>query len=177
MSLVVVTLRRWGLAASWVGLLLAPTAPQAAELTGQQVVLLQSNTELKQRIPSVDAYGDYVNAVRAQLTETFKAHTLPSPAAGWAVLAVRPGQQSRLWLDFEPPLPPELAQALTQRSQAVMPPLVREGPVLLALKLALDGAAMPTQATPEPTAWRLAATRAGRTLEAAEVVELLWDGR
>ena len=156
--------------------LLGWAAPlRAAELTGQEVVLLQPDAELRARVPSVDAYGDYINAQRAGWFELLQATKLPQPTAGFVVLAVRPGQQARLWLDFDPPLPPALAQSLQDRSRRLMPPVVRGGPVLLALKLSLDGAAWPAKAAPEPAAWRQAAALMGQAVDVADLVQLIWD--
>jgi hypothetical protein len=148
---------------------------QAAEITRQEVVLLQPDAELRARVPSVDAYGDYVNAVRAAWFEAIRAHALPQPAAGFVVLAVRPGQQARLWLDVEPPLPEALADALRQRTARTLPPVVRQGPVLIALKLSLDGAPWPRKAAPEPLAWRQAAAIAGEAIDVSDLAQALWD--
>ncbi len=147
----------------------------AAEVTRQEVLLLQPDDELQFRVISVDAYGDYAKAVRAAVFDVLQQHTLPQPAAGFFVLVVRPGQQARVWLDFQPALPPALAQTLRARSLSLLPPLVREGPVLLTLKLSLDGAPWPVQAAPQPASWAQAAVLAGAPINLSNLVERVWD--
>ncbi|MFO0121971.1 MAG: hypothetical protein ACK520_05835 [Inhella sp.] len=165
------------LRAAWLALAgaCAASALQAAEVTRQEVLLLQPDAELRERVPSVDAYGDYVNTLRAAWFDTIQAHALPQPSAGFLVLGVRPGQQSRLWLDFRPPLPDALATALRQRTARALPPAVRFGPVLLTLKLSLDGAPWPTQASPEPASWRAAVAIAGEAIDVSDLVQAVWD--
>ena len=148
---------------------------QAAEITRQEVVLLQPDAELRARVPSVDVYGDYVNAVRSGWFATIQAHALPQPTAGFLVLAVRPGQQSRLWLDFEPALPNTLVQALNERVMRTLPPVVHQGPVLIALKLSLDGAPWPAKMSPEPLSWRQAVAVAGEAIESSDLAQALWE--
>jgi len=161
--------------AATLALLGALMPAQAAEITRQEVVLLQPDAELRVRVPSVDAYGDYVNAVRAAWFAAIQAQALSQPTAGFVVLAVRPGQQSRVWLDFEPPLPEALAQTLRERAARTWPPLVRQGPVLIALKLSLDGAPWPAKVSPEPLAWRQAAAVAGEAIDVSDLAQALWD--
>ncbi len=165
---------KWRAAGAALALLAAGSAP-AAEVSRQEVLLLQPDAELRARVPSVDAYGDYVNALRAAWFESVRAQALPAPTAGFVVLAVRPGQQARLWLDFEPPLPEPLADALRHRTAHTLPPVVRQGPVLIALKLSLDGAPWPRKTAPEPLAWRQAAAIAGEAVDVSDLAQALWD--
>lgn len=167
-----------GLRALLLGLLLIAIAgpARAAEPLSQfNVMLLQPSAVLEQRVPSVDAMAAYIKAIEAAAREAVLASETRQAVAGFIVVAVRPGPQSRVWLDFDGLTDLGLQRRLTERIQAVPPFEARQGPVVFALKLATWGARASKRMAPSPQAWKQAAPAGGGApLEVGELVERLW---
>jgi hypothetical protein len=100
--------------------------------------LYQPDEVLQQRLPSPEAFAQYGKALDQAVADFAKDQTLSGQALSLFV-AVRPGGQSRFWLEFAPDgVPEEARQDLLRRLEAVPPPEVH-GPVALASYLLLWG--------------------------------------
>lgn len=138
------------------------------------VVLLQPDFVLQERAPDINALAGYIKAVeesgRAALIEQEQHPT----SSGFIAIAVRPNQKSNVWLDFSPPLPPNVANSLVSQIRAVKPFAAHRGIVVFALKVGTWGGREVTQATPAPAEWTAVAKKVGRPLEVGELVDLVW---
>jgi hypothetical protein len=93
--------------------------------------MYQADDVLRQRVPSVDDFSNYLKALDGELA-AFAAERAFDGQALSLFVAVRPGRQSRLWLEFRPggvPAHPE--RELVSRLEAVPAPEVN-GPVAVA---------------------------------------------
>jgi hypothetical protein len=138
------------------------------------VVLLQPETVFQERVPSVQALASYIQAAESKASLSMQSSRHGKPTSGFVVIAVRPGQRSKVWLDFEPSIPPSVAEALITAIRSVQPPLVKNGPIVFALKVGLWGGAAPSDNMPSPTEWRAATEKAGHPLEIEALVEAIW---
>jgi hypothetical protein len=152
----------------------ACASAQAAEpLSKFNLVLLQPSAVLEERVVSVDAMADYVKAVELAAREAVVASGVQQAVGGFIVVAVRPGAQSNVWLDFDAMLDLQLKQQIATRVKAVPPFEAVKGPVVFALKVATWGAKASKRIAPAPPEWR-AVPRTGEPLEVGELVESLW---
>ena len=166
----------WRAAAACLLLCTAAVFVHAADpFTKHNVVLLQSSALLEDRVGSVDAMAEYIRAVEAAAKEATLASASRRPAAGFIVIAVRPGPQARVWLDFDAPPPSfEASRALVAKIAAVKPFEVRNGPVVFALKVGLWDAFESKRLAPAPAEWKAATRKAGHQLELDAMIEQVW---
>jgi hypothetical protein len=129
---------------------------------------------LEARVVSLDAMAQYIRNVEAAAKEGVLAARSTRPAAGFIVLAVQPGERSRVWLDFDSPPSFETGQQLVARIGAVKPFEVRNGPVVVALKVGLWDAFESKRIAPSPAQWKAQMQKAGKQLEIDELMEQLW---
>jgi len=73
----------------------------AEPLTQFNVVLLQPTSVLEERVPEVDAMAAYIKAVEGAARQAVIASGVQQAVGGFIVVAVRPGLQSKVWLDFD----------------------------------------------------------------------------
>ena len=152
----------------------APLAPAAEPVTKHGVVLLQPSAVLEQRVPSVDAMADYIKAIEAASREAVLASPLKQAAGGFIVVAVRPGQKSKVWLDFDTLLDSEMGRQIIARATAVPPFEAREGPVVFALKVSLWQGRESKRVAPSPPEWKAATKQAGRPLDVDSMIRRVW---
>lgn len=158
-----------------ISLLLAAFNARAAEpFTNFNVVLLQPSSVLEERVASVDGMADYIKAIEAASREAVAASSARQSVGGYLVVAVRPGLQSKVWLDFDALLDLEIKKQLTAAVQAVKPFEARKGPVVFALKVAIWGGKETKRPAPLPAEWKRA-QQGGAPLEVGELVEAVWD--
>ncbi|QAU34675.1 hypothetical protein [Janthinobacterium sp. 17J80-10] len=138
------------------------------------IVLLQPDFVLQKRVPSVDALANYIRAIEGEIGGSIAQSEMKPISSGFVVVAVRPGQKSNVWLDFEPKLPAAVSESVVAKIRKVQPVTVREGPVVFAIKLGLWGGSEPAKTAPSPSEWQAAAQRAGRPLETSDLVEKIW---
>jgi hypothetical protein len=138
----------------------------------KDIVLLQPESVLQERI-SVDTLGAYIRSVNASAAEVLAGRDY-KPTGGFLVVAIRPGNQSAVWIDTDPVLPTDLSRELVARLRAIAPPTVGDGPVVFAVRVSLWGGAPSTKNTPSPEAWEREAKAIGRPLEVGELVERVW---
>ena len=159
-----------------------PMLPWAATLCAQTVepvtkfgvVLLQPSAVLEERVPSVDAMADYIKAIEAASREAVLASALRQSAGGFIVVAVRPGQKSKVWLDFDTLLDSEMSRQIITRATAVPPFEARQGPVVFALKVGLWGGRESKRLAPAPSEWKAATKQAGRQLDIDSLIRRVW---
>jgi len=148
---------------------------QAAEpITKFGVVLLQPGAVLEQRVPSVDAMADYIKALEAASREAVQSSPLRQSTSGFIVIAVRPGQKSKAWLDFDSLLDSEMSKQIITRVTAVQPFEARQGPVVFALKVGLWEGRESRRVAPSPSEWKAATKQAGRQLDVDSLIRRVW---
>lgn len=152
----------------------AACAWAAEPLTKFGVVLLQPGPVLEQRVASVDAMADYIRSIEAASREAVLASQLKQSTSGFIVVAVRPGQESRVWLDFDTLLNFETSQQIVAKITAVKPFEAHKGPVVFALKVAVWDARESRRVAPSPAEWRAATRKAGHQLDIDSLVEKVW---
>lgn len=158
----------------WAWLALFSGAALAAEsLVVFNVLLLQPSKLLETRVPDVDAMAAYIQAVQAAASQAVRASGAQQAAGGYIAVAVRPGGQSKVWLDFDAMLDQSLRRQLISHTQAVKPFEVTGGPVVFALQVATWQGPPPKRAAPAPVEWKQAA-RGEAALEVGELVQRAW---
>ncbi|MEK8033674.1 hypothetical protein AACH06_22860 [Ideonella sp. DXS29W] len=162
--------RRWMMALA----AFAAIDSHAAEpFTRLNVVLLQPSAVLEART-SVDAMADYIRAIERAASDAVAAAASRQSTGGFVVVAVRPGGQSKAWLDFDTLLDLDVRKRLRDAVQGVPAMTVREGPVVFALKVALWGGKESRRSVPTPPEWKQAGA-SGPAREVGELVESIWD--
>jgi hypothetical protein len=155
-------------------LLVCRPAAAAAAFTNAGIVLLQPEDVLRSRVPDANALARYIKDVEATTGKVLEAAFQRKPNGAYLVMALRPGGRSKAWLDLEAPLPQATHDALQAALEALPPPGVVGGVVVLAIKASLWGGRPPTKPGPAPQAWREQAARSARKLEVGELVDALW---
>ncbi len=150
-------------------------AHAAEPITNFNVVLLQPGAVMEKRVANIDAMADYIKAVQAASREAVVASGATQAVGGFIVLAVKPGQKSRVWLDFDTLLDLEMRKQITNSVKAIQPFDVTEGPVVFALKVATWDAKESKRVAPSPAEWKQKATRNGKPLEIGKLVEKVWS--
>ena len=151
---------------------LQASAAEPVQLHG--IVLLQPEFILKDRVPSVQALSEYVQSAQAAAAAAVRAQGTTAPNSGFIVIAVRPGLQSKVWLDFDHPLPAALRTDLLNRVGAVKPFAARLGPVVFGIHVGLAGGAASTRKQPQPAEWSAAASKLSEPIEIGDLVERIW---
>ena len=154
---------------------LATLWAQAAEpLTQLGIVLLQPSPLLEERVSSVDAMAEYIKSVEAASREAVLASALRQSTGGFIVIAVRPGQKSKVWLDFDSLLDAEISRQIVARVTQVRPFDARKGPVVFALKVAVWDGRESRRVAPSPPEWKAATRLAGRPLDIDTMIQSVW---
>jgi hypothetical protein len=156
--------------------LAAPRSAQAVEPLQQlDVVLLESGTLIDQRVDGgADALAAYLKRLGAAAGDAMRDNPQQIPAAGFIVVAVRPGAQTHAWFDFKPTLSDKTIAALTDVVAKVPPATVKSGEVVFALRVTLWGAKPLERYAPAPPEWREAAKQVDHKLDVDELVDRLW---
>lgn len=149
-------------------------AHAAEPLVNFNVVLLQPGSILQERVPSVDVMAEYVRSVERAARNAVTASKARQSLGGFIVVAIRPGLQSKVWLDFDALLDLEIRKQITDAVQAVKPFEARKGPVVFALNVSLWGGARTKRVAPSPPEWKKV-TQGGTPLEVGELVEAAWN--
>jgi len=164
--------------------LAAPRAHASEPVTNFNVVLLQPSAVLEARVPSVDALAEYIKAVQLALREAVAGSQDENKQSvgGFIVLAVRPGLQSKVWIDFDQLLDLKVRKQIALKVGAVKPFEAREGPVVFALKVALWDGKESKRIAPLPAEWKRSAAAAATASapgaaapEVGALVESIWN--
>ncbi len=155
--------------AAW---LCASSVQAASGVTAGGVILLQPEQVIGARV-TVDKLAPYLKQVDTAATRALNAAKGVPASGGFLVVAMRPGEQSKIWLDFNPPLPQALATALVDGARAVPVPAVK-GTVVVAMKYGVGGGIAPSHPVPSPAEWKEAGKAAGVPLEIGDLVDRIW---
>jgi hypothetical protein len=148
---------------------------QAAEpITKFGVVLLQPSPVLEDRVPSVDAMAEYIKSIEAASREAVLASALKQSSGGFIVVAVKPGQKSKVWLDFDTLLDVDMSRQIVSKVTQVRPFEARHGPVVFAIKVGLWDGRETRRVAPSPTEWKAANKQAGRPLDIDTMIQRVW---
>nr|WP_315490702.1 hypothetical protein [uncultured Rhodoferax sp.] len=149
-------------------------AHAAEPLTHFNVVLLQPSAVMEKRVANIDAMADYIKAVQAASREAVIASGATQAVGGFIVLAVKPGQKSKVWLDFDTLIDLEMRKQITNSVKTIPPFDVTEGPVVFALKVATWDAKESKRVAPSPVEWKKASGK-GKPVEVGQLVEKVWN--
>ena len=152
----------------------AACAHAAEPITNFNVVLLQPSPVMEKRVANIDAMADYIKAVQSAAREAVVASGATQAVGGFIVLAVKPGNKARVWLDFDTLLDLEMRKQITNRVKAIPPFDVAEGAVVFALKVATWDAKESKRVAPSPIEWKKA-TRGRKPVEIGKLVEKVWN--
>lgn len=155
-------------------LLAAACAHAAQPLTNFNVVLLQPSAVMEKRVTDIDGMADYIKAVEAAARDAVVASGATQAVGGFIVLAVKPGQKSKVWLDFDALMDLEMRKQITDSVKAIKPFDVTEGPVVFALKVATWDGKESKRVAPSPPEWKKAMPKGGKALEVGQLVERVW---
>jgi len=160
---------------TWMALcVLAASAFPAPFSRMANVVLLQPEFVLKDRVPDPHALSSYMAQVQTAVEQTASEIPMHAGVGGFVVVAVKPGRRSKVWLDLKPNMDSALSRRLTLAVQGVPPPVVAQGPVVFALNYGLWGALPSSKTAPTPKEWTDESLHAGRSLEIGDLVDRLW---
>jgi hypothetical protein len=154
--------------------LLTGTTSFAGDLRLTGVSLLQPEQVVGARVDSAPELATYVQALEKTAVAYFATLQPATPRAGHLVIATKPVHATSAWVVFEPALPAAQADALIRRLRDVPPVDTKDGPVVFALAVSIDGAAAPTEPVPVIEEWSTAAQKAGKALSIDEVVLSTW---
>ena len=138
------------------------------------ILLLQPDFILQERVPDATALYRYIKGIDDSVSDAIKTVPRFPSTSGYIVVAVKPGQKSNIWLDFQPKLKPQIASAIKTAARAVPPAPVTNGVVVLAMKVGLWGGPEPISMPLSPPEWMEAAKKAGRPMEVGDLVETIW---
>ncbi|MEP6505276.1 MAG: hypothetical protein ABJD97_18220, partial [Betaproteobacteria bacterium] len=135
---------------------LASTATFAVEpLVQHDIVLLQAGTIIEQRVTGgADAMAAYLKTLGAAATETLRANPQQIPSAGFIVVAIRPGNQTRTWFDFKPALDAATMAALAHTVETTPTMPVTRGEIVFALRVSIWSDKPPKAYAPAPQEWK-----------------------
>ena len=139
----------------------------------ESIMLLQPDSVMKDRVPSTQAFVDYIKKSQMAAEATLSSQP-PTPASGFIVFAVRPDSSKRIWLDFKPELPVETADRLRSAIQDIPAFPSEDGTVVFALRVTLWDAPS-TDGTPNPVEWSKAMRGQNEPMEVGDLVDtLVW---
>lgn len=154
------------------------TSHAAQPFVNAEVVLLQPESVLAQRIADTQRFAAYMAQVEAAAGQAVEGVFQRTPAGGFLVLALRPGGSSgslsRVWLDLDTPLPEATQTAIRSRIEAV-PAAEVSGLVVVSLKASFWGGRPTQRRAPAPQAWKDHAAKAGGPMPLDALVEAVWD--
>lgn len=142
----------------------------------ENIMLLQPDFVLAERV-DVNDLSNYIKSVNAAAAASLATTAKPSPAAGFIVIAVRPGGQSKVWLDFSPTPPPAMAIQLRSSLEQVAPFSAKGGVVVFAISATLWGAAATERPGPAPTEWQEATKDKSEPMDVEELIEQVWPSK
>lgn len=140
------------------------------------IALYQPDEVLVARVPDVTALSGYVQVLEGVCSLYFAATDRPDQIE--VVVAVRPGEKSKVWLNSKEVGAAGL-ESLRKKLEAVTPAEVKEGPVAFAI-LGKTGGGLPSgepaeKAPPVPNEWREAMKGAKEPLALPDgVLDLIW---
>jgi hypothetical protein len=153
----------------------APFAHAVPPLVQHDVVLLQKGEIIEQRVDGgADAMAAYLKTLGEAETETLRAHPQQLPTAGFIVVAVRPGNQTRTWFDFKPALSDATMAAIVQAVETTPTMTVKSGQIIFALRVSVWSDKPPKAYAPAPQAWRDATKGVTPKPDVDTLVNMVW---
>ena len=153
----------------------APCAHAVPPLVQHDVVLLQKGEIIEQRVEGgADAMAAYLKTLGDAEIETMRANPQQLPTAGFIVVAVRPGNQTRTWFDFKPALSDATMAALAHTVEATRTMPVKRGEIIFALRVSVWSDKPPKAYAPAPQAWRDASKGLTPKPDVDTLVDMLW---
>jgi hypothetical protein len=159
-----------------IALLVSGSTFAAESYSVQNIMLLQPDFVLTERV-EVGELSDYIKSVNAAAQTSLASIAKPSPTAGFIVVAVRPGGQSKVWLDFSPALSAAVATQLRSSLERVATFKAKVGVVVFAINSTLWGAAATERLGPSPAEWREAMKDKSDPMEVGDLVERVWPSK
>ena len=152
------------------------SAAHAVEpLVQHDVVLLQKGELIEQRVDGgADAMGAYLKTLGAAETEAVRAIPSQIPSAGFIVVAVRPGNQTRTWFDFKPALADATMAALRHTVETTPTMPVKSGRIVFALRVSVWSDKPPVAYAPAPQEWKDAAKGMKPKPDIDTLVDMVW---
>ncbi len=156
--------------------LAACSAAHAVEpLHQHDIVLLQKGEVIQQRVDGgADAMGAYLKRLGSAEIETMRAHPSQIPSAGFIVVAVRPGHQTRAWFDFKPALADATMAALAHTVETTPAMSVKNGQIIFALRVSIWSDKPPQAVAPAPQAWKDASEGMTPKPDVDTLVDKVW---
>ncbi len=155
--------------------LVAANAQAVEPLRQYDVVLLQKGEIIEQRVDGgVDAMAAYLKTLGTTATETMRANPQQIPSAGFIVVAVRPGNRSHTWFDFNPALSADTMSALTHAVETTPTMHLKSGEIIFALRVSVWSDKPPARYAPAPQEWKDAARAAGTKPDVDTLVDSVW---
>jgi len=115
-------------------------AKQSSVFDVAQLFLYQPDEVLQQRIANVEIWTRYIKQVTETASDYWAAQPVGRAQTVTLIIAVKPGGKSRFWLDFYPGgQDTALVTGLLGRLQELPVPVVRQGPVAVAIHATLWG--------------------------------------
>ena len=150
-------------------------ANAVAPLVQHDIVLLQKGEIIAQRVDGgADAMAAYLKTLGEAETDTMRANPAQIPAAGFIVVAVRPGNQTRTWFDFKPALSDATMAALAHTVETTPTMTVKSGEIIFALRVSVWSDKPPKAYAPAPQAWRDAVKGLDKKPDVDTLVDMVW---
>ena len=144
-------------------------------LVQHDVVLLQKGEIIDQRVDGgADAMAAYLKTLGQAETETMRANPSQIPSAGFVVVAVRPGNQTRTWFDFKPALADATMAALRRTVETTPTMTVKSGEIVFALRVSVWSDKPPTAYAPAPQEWKDATKGMKPKPDVDTLVDMVW---
>ena len=150
-------------------------AHAVAPLVQHDVVLLQKGEIIEQRVEGgADAMAAYLKTLGEAETETMRANPAQLPTAGFIVVAVRPGNQTRTWFDFKPALAEATMAALRHAVETTPTMTVKSGEIIFALRVSVWSDKPPKAYAPAPQEWKDATKGMNPKPDVDTLVDKVW---
>ena len=151
------------------------TAHAVQPLVQHDVVLLQKGEIIEQRVDGgADAMAAYLKTLGGAETETMRANPSQIPSAGFIVVAVRQGNQTRTWFDFKPALADATMAALRHTVETTPTMPVKSGEIVFALRVSVWSDKPPTAYAPAPQEWKDATRGMKPKPDVDTLVDMVW---
>ena len=163
------------LLAATLALAALPAAHAVEPLVQHDVVLLEKGDIIDQRVDGgADAMAAYLKTLGQAETETMRANPSQIPSAGFVVVAVRPGNQTRTWFDFKPALADATMAALRRTVETTPTMTVKSGEIVFALRVSVWSDKPPTAYAPAPQEWKDATKGMKPKPDVDTLVDMVW---
>ena len=139
-----------------------------------KAVLPQPDILYRERVVSTDALAAYLKTVESVARKSIQQAGEQPEASGFIVVALRPGQRSNVWMDFDQPVSDALSSELIAKIRSILPIKIKDGAIVIALKVGLWGGKESPRGLPNPKEWKVAEQQSLMPLEIDELVDKVW---